>query len=122
MNGGRDRPAGELMTVVDRVRSLNVLLRCERDQPDAPRVSPSAHVQEPVVQASVSGRLLPLPAPALCEGLSHLRLATEVGVGLQDYADSVAAVLLALAKNGSLESLVEQLVRGPDNGEIQGHK
>jgi hypothetical protein len=66
------------------------------------RVSPPAPYQEPVVQVLVSGRPLGLPEFALREALSQIRLTTEAHVRVEDYAEGVALVLSALARNGTV--------------------
>jgi|SRR6516165_6305750 hypothetical protein len=64
------------------------------------RVLPREPYQEPVARVSVLGHHLLLPEPALREGLSDLRLATEARVSLENYATGVALVLTALARRG----------------------
>lgn len=56
--------------------------------------------QEPVVRVLVLGVPLLLPEHAVCAGLSHLHLTTEVDVPLDRYAEGVALVLSALARHG----------------------
>ena len=68
-------------------------------QPDALRgraVSPSFSVY-------VAGRSVLLPEQALHAAVSHLRLATEVRVSLEDYKGSVVPLLEALASLGVIE-------------------
>jgi hypothetical protein len=81
-------------------RDLNVLQDPAFGQlggePASPRGPPLARV----VRVSVLGRPLALPEHALCDGLSHLALATEGYVGLQDYAEAVALTLGVLARYG----------------------
>ena len=81
-------------------RDLNVPQDPDLGLLDDERVSPPAPFQERVVQVSVLGRSVALPEHALCDGLSHLTLATEGYVGLQDYAEEVGLTLAALARNG----------------------
>ena len=64
---------------------------------------------ERVVKASVSGHLISLPEHAVSAGSSHLRLITEEWISTQNYADSVAIVLLALARCGQLASVCKRL-------------
>jgi hypothetical protein len=105
-------------------KCLNMLLRdppprlpFEYFLPSGP-ASPRVPYQEPVVQVKVSGVRLALPSFALSEGLSDLRLATEVHVSLADYAEGVALVLAALARSGKLSALAEQLAHGRENQAI----
>jgi hypothetical protein len=87
------------------------LLRSPLVEPSASRAFPPDLYREPVVSVLVSGARLELPALALNEGLSDLRLATGVCVNQADYALGVCLVLKALAKSCALEGLAEQLVR-----------
>src|SRR5580700_8051325 len=89
---GTIHPSGDrnvLLRAVPPLHSSGVALPGARALPLGP-------FQEPVVR--VSGVPRDLPAPALREGLSDLRLATGVNVPLRDYAEGVALVLSALAR------------------------
>ena len=84
--------------VIAETRDANVLSR-----PDPLAVESGPQRASPplrYVQVLVSGRLIALPEPALNAGLSPLQLSTEGYVGLQDYAEAVAATLGVLARNG----------------------
>ncbi len=57
------------------------------------------------VDVVVAGRPFQLPEPVLSAVLSELRLTTEAYVGMQDYAEGVAVILSALARNGKIAIL-----------------
>ena len=89
--------AGE-RDVIAEDRDVNVLLR--PDQLDAAPALRRGLPPSLGVLVSVLGRPLVLPEHALSEGLSDLRLTTEVYVAREDYARGVAHVLSALARDG----------------------
>src|SRR5262249_55215056 len=84
------------------LRSAPLLGSSEFALPVQP-ASPRAAYREPVVQVSVLGGRLALPEHVLREGLSLLQLSTEGHVRLEDYAETVALVLVALAKRGLID-------------------
>jgi hypothetical protein len=57
---------------------------------------PPVSVSGPMVDVRVGQRIVQIPERVLCVGLSDLGLATEVYVGLQDYAVGVGLVLREL--------------------------
>ncbi len=90
----------------------NVLLGLSRDPPDCGLSSPPVSALVPVVPVLVLGVRLELPEPALREALSHLRLTMEARASLAGYAEGVAIVLRALARNGQIAFLAERQAHG----------
>lgn len=65
-----------------------------------PEKIPPVLTAEPMVDVLVGDLLVPIPQHVLSAGLSHLRLATEAHVRLDDFAEGVGLVLLALVNRG----------------------
>ena len=68
-----------------------------------PRASGAQMASGGSVVVQVNGRSVLIPEHALRDGLSDLRLATGVCVGLEDYTEGVALILSALDKSGVIQ-------------------
>jgi len=85
---------------------LNVIRQFESDSLSHPSLPiPRGLDAEPMVVVRIAGQLVPIPQHILSDATTHLRLATEAHVGIQDCAKVVELVLSVLANRGTIAVL-----------------